>query len=40
LKYKISFITENIHAFNYYNALQLLPKNSVLLTLFNDIVKT
>jgi len=26
LKYKIWFMTENIHAFNYYNALQLLPK--------------
>ena len=26
LKYKISSMTENIRAFNYYNSLQLLPK--------------
>jgi len=36
LKYKISFMTENAQAFNYYNVLQLLPKNSVLGTLSID----
>jgi len=30
LKYKIKFMTQNIHTFNYYNALQLLTKHSVL----------
>jgi len=30
LKYKNSFMTQNIHAFNYRNALQLHTKHSVL----------
>jgi hypothetical protein len=30
LKHKILFLTDNIHAVNYHNALQLLPKLSVL----------
>jgi len=41
LKYKISFMTQNIHTFNYYKALQLLTKHSVLGLLVRSlIVKT